>query len=386
MHEGEPEWTVRRLSRRKQIHLCLARSKSAPPPRGGASIPRASAPVSTGCLLLYCGPPGCKLLEETTTSLGITGGFRMPVCKVDVTANPLVIYVGDPNVLSEWTSTWWPLRSARKFFRARNTANISRRLMCHERWWSFHRPWLEHPSRIAPQPVREASVVSILRRHEAPNMGPWDRNQGFVHITKARKHHPRDLDHVKGIAHLGKTLWFWATTAGVSCTTVQKVSRSETVWQWVTGLALYFLQPTGWTIYVPVTGMPASTLIPMPRQEKWSSEVEKAHSFVRLAVTPTLSCGQKWHLDAELPTDATELESTNRRYSSFMWIHWRRRGARVASTHFVKVRGNNARPQGRNHGIDIGGSKCEPSPRYFFFKVSRGSDRKNKQARPSTNE
>ncbi len=76
--------------------LCLAPSKSAPPPRSGASIPRASAPVSTGCLLLYCGPPGCKLLEETTTSLGITGGFGMPVCKVDVTANPLVIYVGDP--------------------------------------------------------------------------------------------------------------------------------------------------------------------------------------------------------------------------------------------------------------------------------------------------
>ncbi len=36
---------------------------SAPPHRGGASIPRASAPVSTGCLLLCCGPPGCKLLK-----------------------------------------------------------------------------------------------------------------------------------------------------------------------------------------------------------------------------------------------------------------------------------------------------------------------------------
>ncbi len=63
-------------------------SISAPPPQGGASISRASAPVSTGCLLLDCGPPGCKLLEETTTSIGTTGGFGMPVCKVDVTANP----------------------------------------------------------------------------------------------------------------------------------------------------------------------------------------------------------------------------------------------------------------------------------------------------------
>ncbi len=63
-------------------------SISAPPPQDGASIPRASAPVSTGCLLLHCGPPGCKLLEETATSLGTTGEFGTPVCKVDVTVNP----------------------------------------------------------------------------------------------------------------------------------------------------------------------------------------------------------------------------------------------------------------------------------------------------------
>ncbi len=54
----------------------------------------------------------------------------------------------------------------------------------------------------------------------------------------------------------------------------------------------------------------------MPRQEKWSSVVEKANSFWCLAITPTLSCGQEWHLDAELLTDATELESTNHRCSS----------------------------------------------------------------------
>ncbi len=57
-------------------------------------------------------------------------------------------------------------------------------------------------------------------------------------------------------------------------------------------------------------------LSPLPRLEKWSSVVGKAHSFWRLAVTATLSCGQEQHLDAELPTDATELESTNRRCSS----------------------------------------------------------------------
>ncbi len=28
------------------------------------------------------------MLEDTTTSIGTTGGFGTPVCKVDVTANP----------------------------------------------------------------------------------------------------------------------------------------------------------------------------------------------------------------------------------------------------------------------------------------------------------
>ncbi len=84
----------------------------------------------------------------------------------------------------------------------------------------------------------------------------------------------------------------------------------------MTGLALYFLQMTGWTLYVPVTGAPASTLSPMPRQEKWSSVVGESTLFWRLAITPTLSCGQERHLDAELPTDATELESPNRQCSS----------------------------------------------------------------------
>ncbi len=42
--------------------------------------------------------------------------------------------------------------------------------------------------------------------------------------------------------------------------------------------------------------------------------------------------------------------------------------------------------QGRNHGIDIGGVQMWALPQIFFIKFSRRSDRKNKQARPSTNE
>ncbi len=112
----------------------------------------------------------------------------------------------------------------------------------------------------------------------------------------------------------------------------------------MTGLALYFLQPTGWTLYVPVTGVLASKLSPMPCQEMWSSVVEKVHSFWSLAIAPTLSCGQERHLDAELPTDATELESNNRRCSSLCEYP---KDEDAPSTHFVKVRGDNARLNGR---------------------------------------
>ncbi len=114
----------------------------------------------------------------------------------------------------------------------------------------------------------------------------------------------------------------------------------------MTGLVLYFLQPTGWTLYVPVTDAPASMLSPMPCQEKWSSVVEKAHSFWRLAVTPSLSCGQERHLDAKLPTDATELESTNRRCSSLCKYP-------EDEEDFVNVQGHNSRPNRRTWYIGM---------------------------------
>ncbi len=82
MREGEPEWTVRRLSRCKQIHLCLA---ELPPYQlhhlGVEPQLPGSQTLSRQNVCSYCGPPGCKLLAETTTSLGITGGFDTPVCK-----------------------------------------------------------------------------------------------------------------------------------------------------------------------------------------------------------------------------------------------------------------------------------------------------------------
>ncbi len=198
--------------------------------------------------------------------------------------------------------------------------------MCHDRWWSFHRPWLEHPSKIAPQPMREASVISILRRHEAPNMVPWDRNQGFFHITKACMHCRVTLIMRKGLPHWENPLVLSHHCRGLmynipKCIMLYAASvRPNSLWNCLTvsdwPSLVFFTADRMDSIYVPVTGTPALTLSPMPRQEKWSSLVEKSHYFWHLAVTPTLPCGQERNLDAELPTDTTELESTNCRCSS----------------------------------------------------------------------
>ncbi len=197
--------------------------------------------------------------------------------------------------------------------------------MCHERWWSFHRPWLEHPSKIAPQPMREASVVSILRWHEAPNMGPWDRNQSSFHITKARKHRRVTLIMWKGVAPRGNPLvlshhWMCLMYNSPKSITLDAAAiRPNSLWTCLT-----------------VSDWPSLILFTADRMDSIRAgdrcaciDVEshatpgkvvicrgETHSFWRLAITPTLSCGQEWHLDAELPPDATELESTNCQCSS----------------------------------------------------------------------
>ncbi len=234
---------------------------------------------------------------------------------------------------------------------ARNTANISRRFMCHERCWSFHRLWLERPSKIAPQPVREASGVNILRRHEAPSTGPWDRNQGFFHITKARKRRRMTLTMQKGLplgenplvlSHHCRYLVYSSPT-GIMLDAA--AIRPNSLWNCLT--------VSDWPSLILFTADRMDSIragdirSPILRQGRWSSVVEKAHSFWHLAVSPTLSCGPARHLDSALPTDATELESTNRRMEFIMRIPWNRRGTRAASVHFLNVRGDNARLNGR---------------------------------------
>lgn len=158
--EGEPKWTVRRLSRRKQIHLCLPEH-----------------------------PP--YFLHHLRVETPLPG------------SQPLALQ----DVLAPWDLGPWDLGG--NSLNIRKTAIISTQLMCLERWCPLHRPWVEWSSRIASQPVKEASVISSLRwQYSHDSLFPWDRNQCFFHITKAHKHHHFTLIMQKGFP-LGENLLVW---------------------------------------------------------------------------------------------------------------------------------------------------------------------------------
>ncbi len=107
-------------------------------------------------------------------------------------------------------------------------------------------------------PGTGTKVSSTLSRHVSIDTWPWLCEKGLPleENPLVLSHHCRGLMHNSPKAVL-------LDAAAI---------RPNSLWnclQWVTGLALYFLQLTGWTLYVPVTGAPASTLSPMPRQEKF---------------------------------------------------------------------------------------------------------------------
>ncbi len=181
----------------------------------------------------------------------------------------------------------------------------------------------------APQLVRDASVASVMRRQGAPSTGPWDKNQGCLHMSKARRHRRVTLIMRRS----------WATTVGVSCTAGQEVSRwtqlpsdpavSETASQWVTGLLSPSRPWRGLTRSEQVSYEPASWANPTPRPDKWFSEPEKAHFSCRSVLSPALSWGQERHLNAEPPSALIERESTNRRCN---WVC----GCPVAATELTQ--------------------------------------------------
>ncbi len=55
--------------------------------------------------------------------------------------------------------------------------------------------------------------------------------------------------------------------------------------------------------------MPASSLIPSPHKDKWSSELEKAHLPWHSASNPAFPYGQGQHLNAQ--SHATETANIN---------------------------------------------------------------------------
>ncbi len=114
--------------------------------------------------------------------------------------------------------------------------------------WLLPSPWGRHPS---------------LALHDDML---HDRNQGFLHLSKARKHCCMTLIMWSRLP-LGENPWSWATTARVSCTAGQKVSR------WIQ------LPSNSWelTRLKQETYVPASWSNPTPRPDKWFSVMEKAH-------------------------------------------------------------------------------------------------------------
>ncbi len=127
-------------------------------------------------------------------------------------------------------------------------------------------------------PGTGTKVSSTLSRHVSIAAWPWLCEKGLPLWEN-----PLVLSHHCRWCHVQQVMYNSPKAVTLDAAAI----RPNSLWnflQWVTGLALYFLQLTGWTLYVPVTGAPASTLSPMPRQEKWSSVMEKAHTFWRLTL------------------------------------------------------------------------------------------------------
>ncbi len=90
-------------------------------------------------------------------------------------------------MLSVLTMIWCPPRTGRKYIKARKTALSSRQFMCQERNSPVHSPLAGLPSKTAPQPVIDASVVTIWRRWIAPILTPLRRKVGSRHCKRGRE-------------------------------------------------------------------------------------------------------------------------------------------------------------------------------------------------------
>ncbi len=90
-------------------------------------------------------------------------------------------------MLSVLTITWCFPTTGRKWIKARKTALSFKQFMCQERNSPVHSPCAGLPSKTAPQPVIDASVVIIWRRWIAPILTRLWRKVGSRHFKKPRK-------------------------------------------------------------------------------------------------------------------------------------------------------------------------------------------------------
>ncbi len=112
--------------------------------------------------------------------------------------------------------------------------------MCQPRRWPLQIPWAGQPSKTAPQPVREASVVSILRRQHVPRVAPKVRNWGLNHIERVRSPCCVTLSCLWGLALGWNPLALSHNWNGLMCrrpkgiTVEAAAMRPRTLWKWCT--------------------------------------------------------------------------------------------------------------------------------------------------------
>ncbi len=164
--------------------LCQTDTRSGIPSDGSTSIPPAWASVSTENR-----PPGSVFPEREPPSKrgtclgtkGEDGAQACPGCARPWTS--LAVYVGHNRHIVRPDYDMIPPRTGRKYFKARKTALSSRQFICQERNSCFHSPLAGLPSKTAPQPVIDASVVIIWRQWITPILTPLQSR----HIKRGRQ-------------------------------------------------------------------------------------------------------------------------------------------------------------------------------------------------------
>ncbi len=158
-------------------------------------------------------------------------------------------------MLSILTITWHPLSEGRKWISARKIALSSRQFMCQERNSPVQTQHAGLSSKTMPQPVRDASVVTIWRLWIGSILTPLWRKKGTPrtrHIKRVRKQlrdtllgewlvlwsGPLKFSSTKGTASCEATPGAWGLRASDKCSRRHNGlawSRPNVYWGWKSG-------------------------------------------------------------------------------------------------------------------------------------------------------